>query len=209
VSDRLSMLAHELRSPVAALAAIAAAYDGADEAGRRRLLELASAASGNIERLLGDASPVSLRIERVDVAALVRDAVDSAVLSGARVHLTAEPRLFVDADPQRLRQALDNLIGNARGHSPAGAPVVVSARAGAGGILVTVSDSGEGIDPADQARIFVAGVRLTDARPGSGLGLAIVQAVAEAHGGTVEVDSAPGQGAAFTLALPQASSAPA
>jgi two-component system OmpR family sensor kinase len=52
-------------------------------------------------------------------------------------------------------------------------------------------------------------VRLTDARPGSGLGLAIVRAVAEAHGGTIEVDSAPGQGAAFTLALPQASSAPA
>ena len=52
-------------------------------------------------------------------------------------------------------------------------------------------------------------MRLTDARPGSGLGLAIVQAVAEAHGGTVEVDSAPGQGAAFTLALPRASSEPA
>jgi two-component system, OmpR family, sensor histidine kinase BaeS len=209
MSDRLSVLAHELRSPVAALTAIAAAFHDADAAGRRRLLELAAAASGNIERLLGDASPVSLRIERLDASGLVRDASDSAALSGARVKLTVEPGLFVDADPQRLRQALDNLIGNARGHSPPGGAVVVTASADGGRILITVSDSGEGIDPIDQGRIFAPGVRLTDARPGSGLGLAIVRAVAEAHGGTVEVESAPGHGASFTLSLPQASFAPA
>jgi signal transduction histidine kinase len=209
MSDRLTVLAHELRSPVAALAAIAAAFRDADEAGRRRLLELTWAACGNIERLLGDVSPVSLRVERLDASTLVRDAVDSAVLSGAHVHAEVEPGLLVDADPQRLRQALDNLIGNARGHSPAGVDIVVSARAADGRILLTVSDGGEGLHPTDQARIFEAGVRLTDARPGSGLGLAIVRAVAEAHGGTIEVESAPGQGAAFTLALPQASSAPA
>ena len=120
MSDRLNVLSHELRSPVAALAAIAAAFHDADEAGRRRMLELASAACANIERLLRDASPVSLRIERLDAAALVRDAADSAVLSGAHVLVKVEPGLLVDADPQRLRQALDNLIGNAGGHSPAG-----------------------------------------------------------------------------------------
>ena len=124
--------------------------------------------------------------------------------------LKVEPGLLVDADPQRLRQALDNLIGNAGGHSPAGGQIDVSGRVEGERVLLTVSDSGPGIDPVDHAPIFEAGVRLTDARPGSGLrASAIVQAVAEAHGGTVEVDSAPGQGAAFTLALPRASSEPA
>ena len=209
MSDRLTVLAHELRSPVAALTAIAAAFPSADVTGRLRMLELASAACGNIQRLLRDASPVSLMIERLDVSTLIRDAADSAVLSGANVHMKVAPGLVVDGDPQRLRQALDNLIGNARGHSPENARIVVSGRADGERVLLTVEDSGDGIDPADQTRMFEAGVRLTDARPGSGLGLAIVRAVAEAHGGTVEVDSAPGQGAAFTLVLPRASSEPA
>ena len=209
MSDRLTVLAHELRSPVAALTAIAAAFPGADEARRLRMLELASAAYGNIQRLLRDASPVSLRIERLDASALIRDAADLAMLSGANVHMKVAPGLVVDADPQRLRQALDNLIGNARGHSPEGARIVVSGRVDGECVRLTVEDSGDGIDPVDQARMFEAGVRLTDARPGSGLGLAIVRAVAEAHGGTVEVDSAPGQGATFTLVLPRASSEPA
>ena len=209
MNDRLSVLAHELRSPVAALQAIAAAFPGADDGTRRRLFELASAACRNIERLLAETSSVSVRLERLDAFALARDAADAAALSGARVRMEGDPGLFVDADPERLRQALDNLIGNALGHSPAGADVVVSGRRDTGRVLLTVRDSGEGIAPADQARIFESGVRLTAARPGSGLGLAIVRTVADAHGGTVELSSTPGQGAAFTLVLPLAASAPA
>jgi signal transduction histidine kinase len=207
--DRFVILAHELRSPVAALAGIAAGFASADEGRRQRLLELAAAACDNIERLLTDAPVTSLRIQRLDASVIVREAADSAALSGTPVRTETEPNLLVDADPQRLRQALDNLIGNAHGHAPVGADVVVSAHAEGGQVLLTVSDTGEGIDLADQARIFDAGVRLTAERPGSGLGLAVVRAVAEAHGGTVEVESAPGQGAAFTLVLPRVFSAPA
>ena len=73
-----------------------------------------------------------------------------------------------------------------------------------GRVLLSVSDRGEGIPPDERSRIFEPGVRLDDARPGSGLGLAITRAIAEAHGGTLEVESEPGRGSTFTIALPVA-----
>jgi signal transduction histidine kinase len=210
VNERpLDVLAHELRSPVAALGAIAEAYaGGTDESGaarRARLLELADSAVAAIERLLVDAAPASLRREDVDVAALVRDAAEAAVLRGANVTAETPAGLVVDGDAARLRQALDNLIGNAVGHSPAGGLVTVSVRDSGGLVEIDVRDEGEGLDPADMERVFEPGVRLTSARPGQGLGLAIVKAIAEAHGGTVTVESSPGRGATFTLALASAS----
>jgi signal transduction histidine kinase len=69
---------------------------------------------------------------------------------------------------------------------------------------VSVSNDGEGIPPEEQARIFEPGVRLDRERPGSGLGLTVVRAVVGAHGGEVSVDSEPGAGATFTIALPAA-----
>jgi signal transduction histidine kinase len=81
--------------------------------------------------------------------------------------------------------------------------VVVSASSrDDGGVLLSVTDSGDGIAVADQRRIFDAGVRLNLDRPGAGLGLAVARAIAEAHGGTLTVESAPGEGATFTLTLP-------
>ena len=203
-ADRFAVLAHEVRSPVAALAAIADAYPAADEARRRRLLQLARAAVVSIERLLGDATAEPLRLERLDAGALARDAAETAALGGALVVAETEDGLVVDADGNRLRQALDNLIGNAIGHSPAGGTVAVMAQREGNSIVIAVADEGDGIPAADLDRVFEPGVRLTDARPGSGLGLAVVRAVARQHGGEVEVESSPGQGATFRLVLPDA-----
>jgi len=105
------------------------------------------------------------------------------------------------ADPIRIRQALDNLVSNALLHGSQG-EVVVSAAAGQEGVLLSVTDAGEGIAPADQSRIFEAGIRLDRERSGAGLGLAIARAIVEAHDGTLTVDSSPGRGATFTIALP-------
>ncbi len=202
-AERLAVLAHELRSPVSALVAIAEAYPGSDAAQRRRLLELAEAASRNVERLVLDASVASVRLRPLDPGAIVRDAADAAALGGAPVRADIATGLpLVDGDPERLRQALDNLIGNAVGHSTTDAEIRVTARAEAGRVLLAVVDHGEGIPEDGLARVFEPGVRLTADRPGSGLGLAVVRAIAVAHGGSVEVASAPGQGATFTLVLP-------
>jgi signal transduction histidine kinase len=108
---------------------------------------------------------------------------------------------LLQADAVRLRQALDNLIQNAAVHSPA-AVITVRRRTETGSLLISVSDDGPGIDPAEQERIFEPGSRLDRVRPGSGLGLAVVRAVAEAHGGRVDVVSTVGEGATFTIVLP-------
>ena len=202
--DRLAILVHEVRSPVAALAAIAEASPDADSTAQRRLVALAVAACSSIERIVSDAAVTSIEVEQVDVGRLVEECVSSAALAGGRVRVEVEPELPpVVADPLRLRQAIDNLIANARTHAPGG-EVVVAARAGDGTAVVSVTDSGPGIPADEQERIFAAGVRLDRTRPGSGLGLAIARTIAEAHGGALEVDSAPGRGATFTLTVPLA-----
>ncbi len=205
--DRFAVLAHEVRSPVAALAAIAEAYPAADAATKRRLLELAVAAIVGLERLLVDIAPASLRRERLDAGRLAVDAAETAALAVPRVVVEAEEGLDVDGDPGRLRQALDNLIANAIGHSAPGGTVTVTARREGGSVVIAVADTGDGIASDDLARVFEPGVRLTAARPGSGIGLTIVRAIAQAHGGEVEVESSPGQGTTFRLVLPGASGA--
>ena len=206
-SDRLAFLVHEVRSPVAALSAIAAALaDGdLDEGTQRELAGLALAACRGIERVVGDAAIGSVQLEEVEVGQLVRESVAAAALGGASVRASVAAKLpRIEADPLRLRQALDNLVANAVTHSPPGGEVVVSARVGEGEILLSVSDKGGGIPVEEQERIFEPGVRLDTSRPGSGLGLVVARAIAEAHGGTLTVQSAPGRGATFTLALPSA-----
>jgi two-component system sensor histidine kinase BaeS len=194
-----------LRSPVAALRAIADAYPDADDATRRRLLELAGTAVASLERLLADTATESFRLERFDVGRLAAEVAEMAALGGAAIVSGSEPGLVVAGDPGRLRQALDNLVANAIGHSPAGGTVTVTARSLGESVVVSVTDEGEGIASDDVARVFEPGVRLTTARPGSGLGLAVVRTIAHAHGGSVEVESSPGRGATFRLVLPVAS----
>lgn len=204
---RLDVLAHELRSPVAALGAIADAVGAcADDPVRRsRLVELAVAAGRNIERLIVDAAFMSVDAHPVDLATVAAEAVDAWRLAGSAVVLSSRGETVVPADRHRVRQAVDNLVGNAIAHSPAGAEVQVLVEQEGGEVVVAVVDRGDGIAPEDQVRVFDAGVRLTDARPGSGIGLAVVRAVAEAHGGRVEIRSDVGAGATFRLVLPRAS----
>jgi len=201
---RLEILVHEVRSPAAALDAIAEAARR-DRFGSSELREaavLAVAACRSIERIVTDVAVASVRLEEVDAGSLVRATAAARTLSGARVRAEVQPGLpRVLADAIRIRQALDNLVSNALLHGSQG-EVVVSAAAGHAGVLLSVTDAGVGIAPADQSRIFEAGVRLDRDRSGAGLGLAIARAIVEAHDGTLTVDSSPGRGATFTIALP-------
>jgi signal transduction histidine kinase len=204
-AERLAVLVHEVRSPVAALSAIAETLsDGELDAGtRRELLRLVLLACRGIERIVADLAVASIRRERLDAGRLVRDVVAGAALRGTQVELTVPVELpAVEADASRLRQALDNLISNAVVHGGRDASVAVRMRADTM-MRIDVSDTGPGIAPEELERIFDAGVRLDRATaPGSGLGLALARAIAEGHGGTLTVVSAPGAGTTFTLALP-------
>jgi signal transduction histidine kinase len=205
--ELLAVVVHELRSPVAALVALAAASKRASSEAtvRREHVRLALAACHGIARTVSDANVASVRLARVDIAEVVEDAVAAARLEGADARAEIEPGLPpVGGDAQRLRQVLDNLIGNATTHADDASPIVVRARLEGGRVLVSVSDRGVGIAPSEQARIFESGVRLETSRPGSGLGLAVVRSIVVAHGGELSVESAPGGGATFTIELPAA-----
>jgi signal transduction histidine kinase len=185
-------VAHELRSPVAALVALAEAapaVDGAPE--RRRIVALAVAAGRDVERILTDAELRSLRAERVDLGAL------ASGLSADLIEVNAEEGLLVEGDPTRLRQALANLVSNGLRH---GSRIAIDVRALDGRVVVDVADDGPGVDPT--VDVFARGV---SGAGSSGLGLWVARAVAESHRGSLELVSAPGSGAVFRLSLPPAS----
>ena len=189
--ERLRVLCHELRSPVAALEALAAAADGVNApADRRRLVELAVSAGRDVERLVSDPELVSLRVESVDVGALARG------LGSARVSVTVDGAPRASADPTRLRQALANLVANGLRH---GSRVAIGVGEEDGLVVVEVTDDGPGLDPGlDPFAAGSSGVGST------GIGLWLARAIALAHGGSLEA-AGEGPGARFRLVLPPAS----
>ena len=203
-AERIAILVHEVRSPVAALSAMAEALaDGdTDAETRRELVRLVTLACRGVERVVMDVAVASIRAEPIDPERLVRDVVAGAVVRGARVELAVVGELpTIDADASRLRQALDNLIANALAHGPADGAVSVRAEA-VDAVLMSVSDRGPGIPPDQLDRIFDVGVRLDPTSRGSGLGLPLARAIVEGHGGSLTVRSTSGEGATFVITLP-------
>jgi signal transduction histidine kinase len=219
-ADFVSLVSHELRSPMAAVIGSARTLQahwrelGPDQ--RQAFLGVIADETSRLAALIGDVLDTS-RIEAgtfpysfddVDLARLVRDTVAAAALGQDEVPIEAavrEPLPQVRGDPERLRQVLTNLIDNAVKFSPAGEPVRVEAYANRTHVLVQVTDYGPGIASENQRLIFEKFGRVTgDGKPGTGLGLFIARSIAEAHGGTLEVRSAPARGATFTLSLPTA-----
>jgi signal transduction histidine kinase len=198
-AERLAVIVHEVRSPVAALAAIAetVADRELDVVAREELVRLAISAAESVRRIVTDLAVASIRFEEIAPSGLVRDAAAAAALGGLRVQVDIAAELPLI---QRLRQALDNLIANAVVHSGSSGAVVVHGRADES-LRISVSDSGVGISTDEQERIFDIGVRLGDGGA-SGIGLALTRAIVEGHGGTLAVTSTPGQGASFTIVLP-------
>lgn len=202
-NERLAILVHEVRSPVAALAALAESAAGSPGGGSDlpELLRLAVAACRALERLVLDVSVVSVRLERLDLSGLVRDAVAAVVGRGVDVGRRVDDGLVVDGDAVRLRQAIDNLLGNAVSHG-GGAGVAIHAGEADGGVRITISDAGPGIPEDERERIFEIGARLTADPAGSGLGLPLTRAIVESHGGSLVVAAAPEGGATFVISLP-------
>lgn len=123
---------------------------------------------------------------------------------GIAVQLEVPADALAFADPQRLRQALVNLLDNALKYTPSGGTVTIFSENRPGAVVLGVRDTGPGITPEDMPRIWerlYCGDKSRSAR-GLGLGLALVKAIAEAHGGRAEVENQPGSGAVFRLILP-------
>jgi signal transduction histidine kinase len=160
----------------------------------------------SVAEILDFAKPVKLAPQPVDVAELLADTTRglSPVLSEKQIALRCEPgdALAVTGDPQRLRQVLVNLVGNAAEASQPGAEVTIRAKTADSRVAIEVEDHGRGIGAADLARIFEP--FFTTRPDGTGLGLAICHKVVRAHGGDIVVRSTPGEGSTFTVLLPAA-----
>src|SRR5450756_2026298 len=164
-----------------------------------------------------------LNFALVDLLTLAVDAVQDAriVSPGRQIDLVVAPgtAFLVDGDEPRLRQVLSNLVNNALTHTPAATPVRVKIGSGtlpppggnaagqwAPAVVLDVEDDGPGMTAEQAQRVFERFYRADAARNrasgGSGLGLAIVAGLVTAHGGTVSVRTAPGQGADFEVRLP-------
>lgn len=187
--ERLEVVVHELRSPVAALGALTEAFPRAPAAARGRIVELAVAAARDIERLLGDVELLSSRPEVVDLGAL------ATAFSAPDVTVAVEGGPQVSVDPTRLRQAIGNLVANGLRH---GSRVEIRVAETDEGAILDVVDDGPGVDP-----VIDPFVRGSSTAGSSGLGLWLARAIAEAHGGTLELEDG-GPGARFRLVLPPA-----
>jgi signal transduction histidine kinase len=219
----LGMAAHDLRNPLGVIAAYAEylqtrVHDRLDTVEREFLQQIRRSSqfmTAIIEAFLELSSTqghLVLQPTRFDLDALVAEAVvlNGVLAAPRRVRVRAERSGggLVVADPNKLTQVFNNLIGNAVKFSPDGSEVQVSCWREEGEARVAVTDHGPGI-PADELPNLFIPFNRASPRPadgsakGSGLGLAISRTIVEGHGGCLEVESILGQGARFTVRLPQ------
>jgi signal transduction histidine kinase len=214
----LGMIAHDLRNPLAAILGYLQilnkeAAESTPER-RQRALSVIEAAAHQIDRLvcdLQDASTIgaghfAIRTAPIDLLEVARRVIDmhQAVTINHQLILDAPEQLEGAWDGERVSQLLTNLVSNAIKYSPAGGEVRVAVRQMAGEVVVSVSDQGVGLGREQIEQLFQPFTRLYHHRDvqGVGLGLYICKAIAEAHGGRIWVESEPGQGSTFSVALP-------
>ena len=220
-ADFVSLVSHELRAPMASVVGSAQTlrqrWRELNPDQRESFLALIGSETERLAALVGDvldtsridAGTFTYRFADVDLGALVRDSVAGVSLAQDEVSVVADVHgelPSVRGDRDRLQQVLTNLLDNAVKFSPAGEEVTVNAFQQDSRVRIEVSDRGPGV-PADQQRVIfekfgrgqTAG---SPGKPGTGLGLFIARSIAEAHGGVLEVSSAPNEGATFTLSLP-------
>jgi signal transduction histidine kinase len=203
---------HELRTPITICRGHLEVLDSRPEPDE--LLETVALVLDELDSMtriaddMGDLAymedPASLRLAEVDPRRLLTDvALKAAPLLNGRLHVrpphAAEP---LSADSQRLVQALINLVKNAHEHTAPDTPIALRAVSEPAALRFEVADSGGGLRPDDEERVFQPFYKHPESR-GSGLGLAIASGIARAHGGAAGVDNRPGEGATFWVRIPR------
>ena len=208
---------HELRTPITALHNFIELLQGPaaeDQAAREEFLE---ESRGQVQRMEWITNNL-LDLSRLDAGLIQMDRQDCPLydlLQSAsapflpiaqekgvevRVEPTGHP-ILINCDRPRMEIVLGNLLDNAIKFTPPGGSVEMKGDAKGGKVIITVQDSGAGIQPDDLPFVFDRFYRGHSSEDGSGLGLSIVQSIVHAHDGTVEVESQPGQGTRFTVML--------
>ncbi|HSB38587.1 MAG TPA: GAF domain-containing protein [Gaiellaceae bacterium] len=223
-SDFVSTVSHELRTPLAAIYGAALTLQrpdlALDEMQRANLMDVIATESERLARTVNDilwasrldAARVQLELGTHDPRDLTRTVVDAArahLPPGVELSFSCEPGLPpIVADPDKVRQVLTNLVDNAVKYSPDGGTVEVAISPGVHTVCFSVSDSGLGIPPSEQRRIFDKFYRvdpnLARGVGGTGLGLYISRELVRRMNGTIWVESREGEGSRFSFELPVA-----
>lgn len=217
----LDCVAHDLRTPLTRLQVAVEtglAKTERDSAAREALadsLEETQRVQATLDTLLdvaeAEAGAMKLKRETINAANLLSEVADlyefAAEEKGAKLEIRIEGKIEFIGDHVRLRRALANLVDNALKYLGGGRLVILSVELTDREVLLQVKDEGLGIPSDDLARIWDRLFRVDRSRsaPGMGLGLSLVKAIAEAHGGRAEVESAVGRGSVFSLCLPRQS----
>ena len=213
----LGIVAHDVRSPLNAIALSATVLARAIEAPREReAVERIRNSVARANRLIADLLDVrridggvlSIERETVAVAPMISDALEASRLAATAATIDLGQDLSttlpgIHADRHRILQVLDNLIGNAIKFTPAGGCVTVGAAARGDDVVFAVRDTGAGITPENLGHVFDRfwqGARTR--QEGAGLGLTICKGIVEAHGGQIWVESTPGNGSTFQFSIP-------
>lgn len=222
-NELLAMVAHELRNPLAAATATLDMAARSFTSGQMErvppLIGSAKEALGRLSRLTANLvrvsqnRPANVNFELINLALLIAEACEwvepAATEKGISLRINAhEPALWVLGDPDALLSVVGNLLSNAVRYTPSGGRVEISSDASDGVAWVEVRDTGIGMTPEVQARIFEKFFRAPEARQveaqGLGLGLTLVRDIILAHDGQVEIESTVGQGSTFRVTLPLA-----
>ncbi len=220
--DFISNVSHELRTPLASVKALAETLnEGAleDPPAARRFLKQMDTEIDNLTQLVQElleltrieSGRVPLEMTEIDPCDFLNRAIERMRLQAERAGLTLQMRCdehlpAVRADAERIQQVLVNLIHNAIKFTPPGGQITVQAEPREKELVVSISDTGVGIDPDDLPRIFERFYKADRSRSGggTGLGLSIARHLVEAHGGRIWAQSEPNQGSTFSFTLPLA-----
>ena len=211
---------HELRTPITAIRGFSELYRQGAVQGEQPTKDLVARIEGESVRMSTLVEDLLLlarldeerqmEMKPINLVGIVDAAVSSARVSNPHHKIELEKpshEIFILGDAPRVHQVIANLLANAGVHTPMGSQVALTISQEALGVAVAVSDNGPGLSPEAQSKIFQRFYRADPSRArvdgeGSGLGLSIVDAVMRAHGGSVSVQSEPGNGAKFTLFFP-------